>query len=237
MALEITPTHPNADSYIALADADTYLDNRSDTSEWDALTDDQKEQLLRIATRQIDTFRFHGVKLYHKPIEYRLEQALEFPRSNIFNMSGSVNSATNSTLVCSTLANNASMPNDYWNNGAVVIINGTGKGQVKLISDFDMSTGTVTISGTWDTNPDSTSTFRLILEIPQKVKDATVEQAFYLSKGGGSRARLQAEGVTSYKIGDLSETFEGGVSGTEVKLSNEAMALLGKYISRIGRFA
>lgn len=236
MALTVTPTDPNADSYVSVTEADAYLVDRTDIASWTALTTAQKEQLLRMATRQIDSMRFFHTKMYHQAMDYRLEQALKFPRSNQKSLTGVVDSATTNTIVCDDLVDEINYPNDYWNNGAIVIISGTGKGQVKLITDFVASTGTVTISGEWTTTPDTTSNFRIIKEIPLEVKHATIEQALYIVNGGGKRASLQAEGVTSYTIGDLSETFAGAGGSGEVKLCFEANSLLRGFVSKIGQF-
>jgi len=72
-------------------------------------------------------------------------------------------------------------------------------------------------------------------EIPVKVKFATCEQAAYiLSESGSKRLQLQAEGVKSYSIGDLSETF-GGANTSETPVSVVAKGYLKGLISRIGR--
>lgn len=235
MGLVITPTHPDADSYVSLSEATSYLANRTGITDWSALTSDQKETALKIATKQIDSFRYRDLKMYDVAMDYRLEQALQFPRNTHPTNTAVVQTA--STLAVSIGVSDAiNQPNDYWNNGAVIVVSGTGRGQIRLISDFNADTGVITISEAWTTIPDTTSQLRLVKEILKDIKYATIEQALYLSKGGGERARLQSEGVTSYTIGDLSETFGGAVSNKNIKLSIEAQAYLNKYISRIGRF-
>ena len=66
-----------ADTYIELADADTYIANLSDyATAWDALEDSEKEEYLKTATRYLDSKymgRFVG-ELYSDT------QALSFPR-------------------------------------------------------------------------------------------------------------------------------------------------------------
>lgn len=235
MSLNITPTHPTAESYVSLAEAETYLDNRVDTTAWDALTDDQKSQLLKIATRQIDSFRFFECKMFDKAKDYRLAQKLEFPRNDHFKMTAQVSFASTNKVVCSSLAGNHAMPDDFFNGGAVIVINGTGKGQTMLVSDFVMETGEFTLSGNWTTQPDTTSQIIAVAPIDSEIKEATIEQAYFLSKGGSTRSQMQADGVTSYRIGDLSETFSDKLVGSNiVKLSSEAEQLLRGYISVIG---
>jgi hypothetical protein len=63
--------------------------------------------------------------------------------------------------------------------------------------------------------------------IPKAVQDATCEQAVYMSKTGASSTRmdLQAQGVTSVTIGDVSETY-GGNADTGTQLCRRARQLL-----------
>ena len=66
--------------------------------------------------------------------------------------------------------------------------------------------------------------------VPQAVKDAQCEEAIsLLGQSGSTRADLQAQGVTSYTIGGLSETFSG--TGSRRFVSPEAAALLAGYIA------
>lgn len=235
MALETTPTHPSADSYLTLAEANAILANRTNVSDWTGLTDDQKEAILKMATYHIDTLRFFNDKVYKEAIHYRDKQALQFPRNNESMPAGTVDSATATTLVDDALANKSQMPDDYFIGWAVVITEGTGRGQTVKITDFDSATGTITVAA-WSTTPDDTSQYRLVPKIVDKVKRATAEQALYLVKGGGDRARMQAEGVTEYKIGDLSEKYGGAnMSAGKVAISNEARGYLVGLITRLGK--
>jgi len=63
-------------------------------------------------------------------------------------------------------------------------------------------------------------------EIPQAVKDACCEEALaILERGNSQRRRLQQEGVASYSIGGLTETFVAGARGRGL-ISQEARELL-----------
>ncbi len=77
-------------------------------------------------------------------------------------------------------------------------------------------------------------------EVPRKVKDACCEQALHLvahkdAGGAGKRQQLQAEGVQSFSVGDLSETFAPGLAGASEALCNDARVLLRGWIDRTGR--
>ncbi len=66
-------------------------------------------------------------------------------------------------------------------------------------------------------------------EVPQPVLDATCEEALaLLDRGNASRYRLQADGVESFSLGNLSETYRTGVGRPEL-VSPEARDFLRHY--------
>ena len=76
MNIITTPAHRTSNSYISLADADTYLSTygrvaSSDT--WNDITDDQKKLALVLAANALNTFKYRG-----KPVTRT--QNLAFPR-------------------------------------------------------------------------------------------------------------------------------------------------------------
>lgn len=76
-------------------------------------------------------------------------------------------------------------------------------------------------------------------EIPKVVKDACCEEAIWVAqhaKSGGSspRQQLQSEGVSSFTVGDLSETYAGAGAGVQL-LGPRAQALLRHWIDRGGQ--
>jgi hypothetical protein len=72
--------------------------------------------------------------------------------------------------------------------------------------------------------------------VAQAVKEACCEEAIAILKAGADankRAELQAQGVKSYSVGNLSETFTGqSISGQKL-LSLEAKDLLRPYIGGV----
>ena len=73
----------NAESYISVANADTYHSNRGNSS-WAALTTAVKEESLRKATEymlQVYRLRWMGVR-------YTTVQALDFPRADVYTDAG-----------------------------------------------------------------------------------------------------------------------------------------------------
>ena len=66
-------------------------------------------------------------------------------------------------------------------------------------------------------------------EIPQNVKEACCEEALAILESGNSqRRKLQQEGVQSFSIGNLSETFAAGAG--RGMLSQEAKELLQPWL-------
>ena len=157
------------DSYLLLADADTYLSaNYASTDAkmivWTALTDANCEAYLRKATKTIDRQPLAGFKS-------TLSQTLEFPR-------------TLYTEYASELYNNSA-----------------------IIGDEN-----------WYTQP----------AVPDAVKYAECEIALELAQGIPARMGLQRQGVKSFSLGNLSESYAGKQNNI---ISQEAKELLAPYIN------
>lgn len=82
---------------------------------------------------------------------------------------GTASSATASTLVDTASRKEA---DDFWTGGVIEILNGTGEGQIRDISDFVQSTSTITVSPDWSTTPDSTSVYKVVRGLTKKIKQA-----------------------------------------------------------------
>ena len=66
-------------------------------------------------------------------------------------------------------------------------------------------------------------------EIPQNVKEACCEEALaLLERGNSQRRKLQQEGVQSFSLGNMSETFTAGAG--KGLLSQEAKELLKPWL-------
>jgi hypothetical protein len=77
MAVAITATagSASANSYVTLAEADTYMESRLNSSTWDDATTDNQNRALVEATRELDVLLFTGRKAEDA-------QALQWPRDN-----------------------------------------------------------------------------------------------------------------------------------------------------------
>ncbi|MCH5378195.1 MAG: hypothetical protein JJ992_29925, partial [Planctomycetes bacterium] len=69
-----------------------------------------------------------------------------------------------------TLAAADAAANDDYNNQRVRIIDGTGLGQVGIISDYDAATKVATIANTWATAPDATSVYEIVADEARRVE-------------------------------------------------------------------
>ena len=221
--LNAIPSHPDANSYATLEEAKAYFDSRTGVENWEKMNKDAQAAVLQVATKHLDSLRFFGEKMFETARYYRREQMLAFPRKDAFSLTGNVGSAGADYLIDAGIANRSNVPDDFFNNGFVVIMEGTGKGQTARVRDFEMATGKITVSENWGTQPDATSQYLVSVEVPKKVKYALFEQALYVVNGGGERQRLQAEGVVEYSIGDLRERFkESGINIGKIPVCNEA---------------
>lgn len=236
--INAVPTHPDANSYLTLVEANALIGNRPGVDAWTELTDDQKERLLVDATLNIDSYRFFNRPLYEYPRDYRNSQALKFPQQGCRMANGKPSTQGTNFFTDTNLANKSDMPDDYWNGGAVIITLGGGKGKTYQIADFIAEHGHITIFGNFDPAIDSSSYYRLVPKIPSDVKMATIEQALFLIGGGADRAMARSQGVEEYQIGDLRERFGSGggsASFDQLPFSPIAKTYLRKYISKIGR--
>lgn len=73
--INATLSSASANSYVTLAEANTYFETVPDSSTWDDKTDDQKNRSLISSTRWIDSLNFYGDRC-------DTNQALSWPRNN-----------------------------------------------------------------------------------------------------------------------------------------------------------
>lgn len=155
------------DTYISLDDAQEYLsENYISTDEkliaWNALSDTDKEILLRKALKTIEAQPYAGFKACST-------QTLEFPRA-----------------LYTSIPQDIYAPSQIW--------------------------------------PDN---WYVQSEVPSAVKYAQCEIAFETASGTSNRVKLQRQGVKSFSLGNLSETYSGASNSI---VSHEAKELLKPYI-------
>ena len=72
-----------SNSYVTLAEAETYFESDYHSTAWDALTDDNKNQLLASATRRLEMEDYYGDRE-----DTTTPQRLKFPRINLGDLDG-----------------------------------------------------------------------------------------------------------------------------------------------------
>ncbi len=70
---------------------------------------------------------------------------------------------------------------DFWTGGIIEIIEGTGEGQKRNITDFVQSTSVISVSPNWTTNPSTDSVYRVVKSYANKIITCfeKMEQMFY----------------------------------------------------------
>ena len=86
MPLLATPGASNANSYLTEAEAETYFDNRLHAAAWSNVGD--AEQALVTATQMLDWY------MQWKGVKATSEQALEWPRTGVYDTSGTLIEST-----------------------------------------------------------------------------------------------------------------------------------------------
>lgn len=228
-----------ATSYVGLTKANSYFLRRVNSANWTAADDDEKAIALMTATRAIDAYPGIGDYRFQN---YDKNQALIFPNLFIANVQGYADSSTSTTLVDDDLAytNVDERPDDFWNEGSIKIVYGTGRGQIREVSDFDSATGTITVSEAWATNPDTTSLYELVAKIPNDIVSAACEIAYLylpdattaiISEGSSQREKLQMQGVVEFRVGEHSENFGDIKEIAGYLIPGKARNILDKYVA------
>jgi hypothetical protein len=74
--------------------------------------------------------------------------------------------STTITLATTPTIGRTYVDDDYYNNARIYIASGTGSGQTRTISDYAGSTRIATVSAAWGTNPDATSVYSILDDLP-----------------------------------------------------------------------
>jgi len=256
MALIIIVAGPNSDSYISLVEANEYIANRPDATNWNNSDYKERERLLRQATIDIDILRFKGNRMFNGGLGSRSVlglfpvptlsildlfedgiQRLQFPRDWHEYYTGHPDSGSTTTLVDT---NFTLLPreDDYFKYGAIYVLDGTNEGEFREISAYSKSTGTFTVSTAFSSALDSTSYYLILSPIDRYVKYAVVEQGLYLSNNLETKTYLQWRdaGISARSIGDVSIKFSGGAKSSIDRiggfLSSEAFRYIRKYVDK-----
>jgi hypothetical protein len=105
---------------------------------------------------------------------------------------GTASSGTASTLVDTKRKEE----DNYWKGGIVEVLSGTGSGQTRNVSSFTQSSGTINVTPNFVTNPDSTSTYRIVKSFSSQIRQSfeKVEDMLY-AKGKRQDLILEASQI------------------------------------------
>lgn len=125
-------------------------------------------------------------------------------------------SGANSTLTDSA----ADYGTSGWTGGAITIISGTGAGQARLITSHTATV--ITITGTWGTNPDSTSVYALTLWNTKTLQiafqdNATVSLSGTTTSGAAGSITLTGTSLTTDQYKNYWIFLTGGLGAGQMR--------------------
>jgi hypothetical protein len=147
---------------------------------------------------------------------------------------GKPTSVAGTTLYDTSSNSPLRMPDNYYTYCVIEIIGGTGSGQQRKIDSSNHDNQSVTVTDSWDTNPDTTSMYKIyqvgkfprldetyydpdsesyFRSIPQAIKRATAAQVEFIINQGDQYFQGDDTSKESESIGDYSYTRGGGGSG------------------------
>jgi len=187
----------NTDSYVSVAEADSYFRKRHGAGDWFSLSAEEKESLLALAARDIDIGNYYGEKYYDN-------QTLQFPRDDHDTVEGYCASCESRRFKNSNLKSTTygEIPINYWKYGSVHFTSAT------LINDIVQVASSDTngfVYGGFNATPTTTTAFIVFAPIDKDIKDANCEQAYAkMEHELETYAEMKALGIQDITIGDVS---------------------------------
>lgn len=149
--------------------------------------------------------------------------------------------------------------NDYFKGMEVEIIGGTGEGQRRRISESAYASGKITVADNWDTNPDTTSFYKIYQlgkfprpqdvtyytdstpyqyykSIPEVIKRAVAAQVEFLVNMGDAYFATDETRKTAESISKYSYSKETGEGLSSRLIAPKAKILLKNIRNRVGSF-
>ena len=130
---------------------------------------------------------------------------------------GLAQAGSTSTL---TLAATASSVDDYYNNGILVILTGTGAGQARRITDYNGTTKVATVTDLFTTAPDTTSTYSILADTLSNVGYVRGSQINNLVSGKIDASVLDTSSGQAIADEILNRNLAGGGSGNSRNVRN-----------------
>lgn len=228
--------HTEQNSYVTIAQANSYFDNRRDVDEWDDLTSVEREEVLIQAARDLDSFDYSGDKYYES-------QGLAFPRrTHRYVITGNcatpitVNSFRHSSLWSPSYGR---YPTSYWKYGTVHITSGTPVNDVVNIASSNVTNGSITLAENLSNTPTTNTIFRIFAPVDRKIRWAQFEQALYLIKNKDIKTvvNMKELGIKRVEIGRARMDFTDGALG-RITIAPQSRKLMSRWLRKhvaIGR--
>jgi len=239
IVFDATLASPEANSYVTLAEADSYLSARYGAEEWLNIAGEAseiqaiKERLLATASRHLDLQAFlHGQ--FSAAYGWPRQQAMKLPWSRHEYITGPADGGTETTLVDESLSGRDIYPDDIFKGGSFYIYKGANQFEIRRVGAFESATGTVTLATELDEPVDETCLYYLLYPLAHSVRASVCEQALYLL--GGANFELLNErqkGIRSHSVGGTENlNVSIGYAGRRGMLCAQAYFLLESMLRR-----
>ncbi len=200
MSLISTLCSPDAESYESVEYADEYFSKHPDATRWAALPEASKETALKHASEILDkSLVFHRGKtrfLYSEP----WKQRFRLPSTEHLTVSGTATSGTTTEITCADLTVVSDYRDDYFNGGTIRFTSGSNIYNLSKISDFVLSTGTITVESAFSNAVVSGDEFVIVMPLDSDIRNAVCEMALEVMKGDWqasiNAAVLESGGMT-----------------------------------------
>jgi hypothetical protein len=224
IVINATPASPDANSFISLAEANAYFAENPNGYFWENTgTEEEKKSALIWATRLLNTFSYFGYK-------FRNSQALKLPTVGYSNQQSAriVTLTSQTVFTVNNILDRNMYGEDYWLYAGLEMRSGDTKYQHRMVTGYNIATGQLTIESAFDGTIAVGNQLVLTQEVPRPVKWATCELAYVYVLGQDPMSFDPR--VSSYRVGDVSETFGKKSDGSFV-LPPRVMSLLNGYIT------
>jgi hypothetical protein len=235
MTINAKVADANQNSYLTVDEADTYMNKKYSTSDWDNLSPSEKETVLINAARSLDNFNYVGDKYYDA-------QGLAFPRDDHETITDTCGTPiTNKKFRSTSLYSDTymKMPEDYWKYGSCHITSGTPVRDTRLIDSSDPSNGEITVATAFTATPTTNTTFRVFAPIHVDIRNAQCEQSLFLlgNTNIDTIANYRSLGAKRIDIGDVRLDLHPNMYA-RVPICPDSRKLLSRWIRkniRLGR--
>lgn len=201
MSLNSTLCHPQAESYVSVAEADEFFAKHPEGTIWAAAETETKEAVLRQTSLVLDSsllFTGENSKLIWAGLVTRIfsslssllsggfidnfEQRFRLPDDMHPVESGTIASVSGTSIVITALADKTKYVSDFLNHGSLRFADGDEQYNIYRITDFDVATGMITLEEA-PTGAAVGDNVNVIYPLPFKKRMALYEMALEVAKG------------------------------------------------------